>query len=111
MFQVTTVLPEAKEPISKAKLQTHDKVPKSEEEIKVIEEAKKIAEAEKEAKKAEAAAKAEAEGKKVKKDKKQKAEGPKEEDLFNFTEIPLAEQRIDYKKDMFGKPAFLSVSG
>jgi len=31
--------------------------------------------------------------------------------LYNFTEIPLAEQRIDYKKDMFGKPAFLSVSG
>ena len=31
--------------------------------------------------------------------------------MYNFTEIPLADQRIDYKKDMFGKPAFLSVSG
>lgn len=111
MFQVTTVLPPHNEPISKAKLQTHDKVPKSEEELKVIEEARKAAEAEKEAKKAEAAAKAEAEGKKVKKEKKQKEEGPREQDLYNFTEIPLADQRIDYKKDMFGKPAFLSVSG
>jgi len=34
-----------------------------------------------------------------------------EEDLFNFTPVPLEEQKVDYKKDMFGKPAFLSVSG
>lgn len=104
MFQVTTVLPEHHEPISKAKLQTQLKTPKSADEIKAIEEERK-----KEAD--DQAAKDEAEGKKPKKEKKKKGDGPKEEDLFNFTPIPLEEQKIDYKKDMFGKPAFLSVSG
>ena len=41
MFQVTTVLPEAKEPITKAALQTHLKTPKTPEEIKAIEEKKR----------------------------------------------------------------------
>ena len=104
MFQVTTVLPDKEEPISKAKLQTHLKTPKSAEELKAIEDAqKKLAD--------EKAAKDEAEGKKPKKEKKKKGDGPKEEDLFNFTPVPLEEQKVDYKKDMFGKPAFLSVSG
>lgn len=53
--------------------------------------------------------------KKAKKEKKDaakaKKDGPKDEDLFNFTEIPLAERKVDYKKDMFGKPVMLSVSG
>ena len=31
--------------------------------------------------------------------------------MFNFTPVELANQKIDYKKDMFGKPANLSVSG
>jgi len=53
MFQVTTVLPEAHEPISKAKLQ----------------------------------------------------------DKVNNTPVALDQQLVDYKRDMFGKPAFLSVSG
>ena len=51
-----------------------------------------------------------AEGKKPKKDKKKKGEVP-EEELFNFTPIPLEEQKVDYKQDMFGKPTFLTVSG
>jgi len=34
-----------------------------------------------------------------------------EEESFNFTPIPLEERRVDYKKDMFGKPVYLSVSG
>ena len=38
MFQVTTVLPESKEPITKAKLMTQLKTPKTPEEIKAIEE-------------------------------------------------------------------------
>lgn len=103
MFQVTTTLPEPHEPVSKAKLLTHNKIPKTAEEIKAIEEAKKKAADEEAAKRA-------AEGKKPKKDKKKDA-GLKEEDLFNFEPIPLDQQKIDYKKDMFGKPAFLTVSG
>lgn len=104
MFQVTTVLPEQNESITKAKLQTQLKTPKSAEELKAIEAEKKKIEDEK-------AAKLEAEGKKPKKEKKKKGDGPKEEELFNFEPIPLADQKIDYKKDMFGKPAYLSVSG
>ena len=105
MFQVTTVLPPANDPVSKAKLISQNKMPKSADEIKVIEAAKKAVVDEQ-------AAKDEAEGKKPKKDKKKKGgDGPKEEELFNFTPIPLEEQKFDYKKDMFGKPANLSVSG
>jgi len=106
MFQVTTVLPEASESITKAKLLDKKKTPKTEEELKAIEDAKKKAAEEQAAKDA-------AEGKKPKKDKKKKKgeQGPTEEELFNFTDIPLEERTVDYKKDMFGKPAFLSVSG
>lgn len=62
MFQVTTVLPEAHEPISKALLVDKLKTPKPAEEVKATEEAKK-------------------------KDKKK--EGLTEEELYNFTPIPL----------------------
>lgn len=31
--------------------------------------------------------------------------------MFDFEDVPLDKQLIDYTKDMFGKPAFLSVSG
>jgi len=41
MFAVTTVLPEAEEPITKAKLQTQLKVPKSQEELDEIAAKKK----------------------------------------------------------------------
>jgi len=34
-----------------------------------------------------------------------------EEETHNFSPIPLEERRVDYKRDMFGKPVFLSVSG
>lgn len=77
-------------------------------------EAKAKAKAEAEAAKAAAA---EAAGKKpAKKDKKKKKgddeeDKPTEEDMYNFEAVPLAEQKIDYKQDMFGRPAFLSVSG
>jgi len=106
MFSVTTCLPDKDEPITKAKLQTKLKVPKSKEEIAAIESAKK-AEEEKAAEGQDPAKKA----KKEKKNKKKQDEAPREEDLFNFTPVPLAEQRINYKEDMFGKPAFLTVSG
>lgn len=105
MFQVTTVLPAPHDPISKAKLQDKKKTAKSAEELKKDEDDKKAAD---EAQ----AAKDEAEGKKPKKDKKKKKGAAENDDhLYNFTDIPLAEQLVDYKKDMFGKPAFLSVSG
>ena len=70
-----------------------------------MEEEKKKAEDEKAAKDA-------AEGKKPKKDKKKKKDEVKGDDhLHNFTPVPLDKQLVDYKKDMFSKPAFLSVSG
>ena len=46
MFQVTTVLPDPHDPISKAKLLDKLKTPKSAEEIKQIEDAKKAQKAE-----------------------------------------------------------------
>jgi asparaginyl-tRNA synthetase len=98
------VLPEHTKAISEAKLQTHLKVPKTADEIKAMEEAEKKAEAEKAAKDA-------AEGKKPKKDKKKKKDAKGDDHLFNFTPVPLEKQVVDYKKDMFGKPAFLTVSG
>jgi hypothetical protein len=65
MFQVTTVLPPAHEPITKAKLATHVKTAKPAEELKAIEDQyRKAAEEQK--------AKDEAEGKKPKKEKKKK---------------------------------------
>jgi len=104
MFAVTTTLPGHDEPITKAKLIDATKTPKSAEELAAIEAAKKAEEA--------AAAEGQDPAKKAKKDKKKKKEvAPKDEDLFNFTPVPLEERRIDYKKDMFGKPAFLTVSG
>ena len=105
MFQVTTCLPGHNEPISKANLIDKKKTPKSAEELKKMEDDQKAADEAQAAKDA-------AEGKKPKKDKKKKKGKDENDDhLYNFTDIPLAEQLVDYKKDMFGKPAFLSVSG
>jgi len=115
MFAVTTTLPHSHEPISKmTALQTHTKTPKTEAELKVIADAKALKETQKkeaEEKKAAEDLAAGKEPKKNKKDKKKKEEEPKEGDLFNFTPVPFEEQKVDYKKDMFGKAAFLSVSG
>lgn len=80
------------------------KTPKTAEEIKKQEEEKKAADEAQAAKDA-------AEGKKPKKDKKKKKGAANDDHLFNFTPVPLENQLVDYKKDMFGKPAFLSVSG
>ena len=51
--------------------------------------------------------------KKKKKDEKLTDEQKRklEEETHNFSPIPLEERRVDYKKDMFGKPVYLSVSG
>lgn len=91
MFQVTTVLPPADQPISKAQLQDKKKVPKTEAELKEIEEAKAAKEAAKKKAEEEAMAKLIAEGKepKKKKEKKKKDQAPYEGDLFNFEPIPL----------------------
>ena len=104
MFSVTTTLPEPDQPITQAKLQTKLKTPKSAEELAEIAAKKKAEE--------EAAAKAN-EGKKKKKDKKKKEEVKVDNDdeKFNFQDVPLDQQKVDYSKDMFGRPAFLSVSG
>ena len=80
------------------------KTPKTAEEIKKQEEEKKAADEAQAAKDA-------AEGKKPKKDKKKKKGAANDDHLFNFIPVPLENQLVDYKKDMFGKPAFLSVSG
>jgi len=115
MFAVTTTLPGHDQPISKmTALQTHTKTPKTEAELKEIADAKaaKVVERkEAEEKKAAEDLAAGKEPKKAKKEKKKKEEEPKEGDLFNFTPVPFADQKVDYKKDMFGKSAFLSVSG
>ena len=90
---MTTVLPHANEPISKSKLITHDKTPKSEEELKVIADAKEAVLAEKKAKEEAKIAQDLAAGKepkKAKKEKKKKDEAPNEGDLFNFTPVELA---------------------
>ena len=92
MFQVTTALPEPGQPITKAKLLTHEKTPKTEEELAAIKEAKEKAAAEKKAKEEAKIAEDIAAGKepkKPKKEKKKKDEAPKESDLFNFTPVPL----------------------
>ena len=64
MFAVTTILPGADEPITKAKLQEKLKVPKTQEELAAIEAAKKAEE--------EKAAEGQDPAKKAKKDKKKK---------------------------------------
>lgn len=87
------MLPEPNDPITKAKLQTHDKTPKTEAELKAIQDAKDAVVAEKKAKeeaKAAADLAAGKEPKKAKKEKKKKEEAPKEGDLFNFTPVELA---------------------
>jgi len=93
MFQVTTTLPNPSEPISKAKL--YEYVGEENEEEEKKDEPKK---------------------KKAKKDKKKKAEGEeeKEEEAPKEPEkeiIPVDQRKVNYKKDFFGKPAFLTVSG
>ena len=86
MFQVTTILPEKDKPISAAETTKRVKTTrKTDEEIKALEIAKK-----------------KAEGKKAK---------LTEEDIYNYEDVPLEQQKFNYKNDMFGKPANLSVSG
>ena len=84
MFSVTTVLPEKDQPITKAKLIEATKTPKTEEELAEMEAAKKAKEeADNEGK--------DVSKKKKKKKKKKKLDLPKEEDLYHFTPIPLAQ--------------------
>jgi len=109
MFAVTTTLPHSHEPISKmTALQTHTKTPKTEAELKEIADAKTLKEKEREAAAEKKAAEDLAAGKEPKKankkdKKKKKDDEPTEAELFNFTPIPFEEQKVDYKKDMFGK--------
>ena len=86
MFQVTTILPEPHEKISKIPTNAPEK-PKAE---------KKKAPAKTEAKTDEVAAEV-VEAK------------PKEE--VKAEPVPFHEKTINYKKDLFGKPSFLTVSG
>lgn len=89
MFQVTTVLPEHHDPITKTKL--YEYVGEEQEEDKSEEPVKK-----------------------VKKEKKKKGEAEAEavavpEPVKEI--IPLEQRKVNYKKDFFAKPAFLTVSG
>jgi len=90
MFQVTTVMPHADGPISK--IPTYEYVGQDQEEEKKDEPVKK-----------------------VKKDKKKKKDANEEEEE-KVPEpvkemIPLADRKVKYKDDFFGRPAMLTVSG
>ena len=107
MFQATTVLPLTKETFDKIPnidlkaLEAHKLAKKEEEEKKSVEEMK-------------AAEEAKASGKQPKKMKKKKDEeekyDPRHQEEIK-TEIPWESRNVDYRKDFFGKPAFLTVSG
>lgn len=87
MFQVTTALPEAHKPISQIKC--FEYVGEEAEEEKSDEPVKKF-----------------------KKVKKVKGEAEPEAVPEPVKEIiPLEDRKVNYKKDFFGKPAFLTVSG
>lgn len=97
MFQVTTALPHAPEPINKVK--TYEYVGQE------LEEKKEDVPVKKENKKA-----------KKEKKKKQQEEGAQEEEEKveeppKKEMIPFEDRKINYKEDFFGRPAFLTVSG
>mmetsp|Transcript_7023 Transcript_7023/g.5274 ORF Transcript_7023/g.5274 Transcript_7023/m.5274 type:complete len:364 (+) Transcript_7023:693-1784(+) len=105
MFQVTTVLPEAHEPISK--------VPTVGDPLDVVkvEEQKKSKKQEKKDKKK---AKKEGEGKEGEEKEGEAKEG--EQQVMGQEEekkevLPFEQRAVNYKKDLFGRPAFLTVSG
>lgn len=102
MFQVSTVMPGANEPISK--LPTYEYVGQELEEEKKDEPEKGKKKPNKKEKK------------KAKKEGKEGEEEPAEEVQEEVKEpvkemIAVKDQKINYKKDFFGRPAFLTVSG
>jgi asparaginyl-tRNA synthetase len=88
MFQVTTVLPDQHEPVSKIKMFEYEGEEQEEEKEEPVKKKKE---------------------KKKKKDKDAPEEEPVPEPVKKV--IPLEERKINYKKDFFGKPANLTVSG
>jgi len=90
MFQVTTALPEHDKPISALTKNLYEREGQENEVDAPKDDGKK------------------------KKDKKKKGEAkeekPAEEEKKGAT-LPFEERKINYKKDFFGKPAFLTVSG
>ena len=88
MFQVTTMMPEPQQPITK--------VPMYEYVGQELEETKE-----------------EPEKKKGKKDKKKKDQAQEEAPVEEAPKemIPLDQRKVNFKKDFFGKPANLTVSG
>mmetsp|Transcript_41924 Transcript_41924/g.30189 ORF Transcript_41924/g.30189 Transcript_41924/m.30189 type:complete len:99 (-) Transcript_41924:846-1142(-) len=98
MFQVTTTLPAPEKPIKDMKLLEYE------------------GQEEEEAKQAELAAQGKGgKQKQPKKDKKKKqAEGDATEEIKEEPKkqiIPFEDRKVNYNKDFFGKPAFLTVSG
>jgi asparaginyl-tRNA synthetase len=91
MFQVTTVLPEHHEPISKIKMYEHEGQEHEEEKVEEKEVSKKQ------------------QKKQKKKEGEPAAEEKPEEPAKKI--IPLEERKVNYKQDFFGKPSFLTVSG
>ena len=100
MFAVSTILPDPTKPITSMPL--YEREGEENEEVKKEEEkpmsknlAKKMAK------------KAKAKGNAVEESKVE----AKEEEKKEVKMIPLDERKVNYKKDFFGKPAFLTVSG
>ena len=92
MFQVTTVLPDHHEPISKVKMFDYEGQENEEEKTEEKEVSKK----------------------QQKKQKKKEGDAVPEETQPALPEkkiIPLDERKVNYKQDFFGKPSFLTVSG
>lgn len=97
MFQVSTILPDPSKPISSMELL--EKVGQENEEEKKEEEVKPLSKKQqkKQAKKKGGSEPAE------------ETKAPVEEQPAQI--IPLEERKVNYKKDFFGRPAFLTVSG
>ena len=100
MFAVSTILPDPTKPITSMPLYTregeeNEEVKKEEEKPMSKNLAKKMAK------------KAKAKGGAVEETKVE----AKEEEKKEVKMIPLEERKVNYKKDFFGKPAFLTVSG
>ena len=107
MFQLTTLMPDPTKPVSSMKLiervgQENEEEVKREEDAKPISKnlAKKLAKKNKK-KGGDAPAQEEIKGGGV----------AEEEKVKEVEMIPLEERKVDYKKDFFERPAYLTVSG
>ena len=112
MFQVTTVLPLPHDPISKMPLidrlvnEEEEKKAEADAAAKKGEKKPKFKKVKVKKPKGEAGATDQDGAEDAKQDEVPVVEPKKEEPL-----IPFEERKVNYKKDIFGKPSFLTVSG